>query len=321
MKMKNLGIAVGIGCSLMISGVTMTQVSASTENVPKIINKELGDLAYNRTYNEFRNNNISKAELLPSDGGRWDSLRPMFVKVNPLTSLNNDMRIEKGKTIAAHVAMLENRTNNDHNYKTAEFSYTKSDTVTTSTTHSVGVSMTSGGKMEFPFFEASVSMTAKYDFGTTKPVQTSEVRQWKVPAQDIKVPAGKKYRVSWLLNTGIATGTVNLIGRVEAEVPYKLFVPRRFAWSDSRDLVSSIKAYDEAVKQNRTSPYIWGARNDWQITSDGEAALRKLGDAKYTANYGTELVMLITDVTSTRGRALPVEIQRITLPIQPETIG
>lgn len=327
MKIKKMIVTVGIASLMFLLSGIGTHVSAETKipviggrgDIFKILWEELCGLAYNRTYNDFEANAIQKYEVLPSGGGRWDSLIPWNIGVEPFANVNNDLRLKQGETLAAHHAMLANNTNADQTLKTVEFTYTNTDTVTTSTTHATGLSMTTSAKMTLPFAEGSLSMTAKYDFSTTKAVQSSEVRQWKVPAQDIKIPAGRKYRVNWFLNTGIATGTVDLTSHVTAMIPYKINPNTGVRYA--QNLAASIAAHDSYVNKNPKTPYIWGAKEDWKIIDDGKVALRKWGTSKYTAKYGTELVMSVTDVTDTKTRALPVEIERRTLHITPESVG
>lgn len=81
--------------------------------------------------------------------------------------------------------------------------------------------MTISSEMKFPFVFGSLSMTVGYDFSTTKEVTSSTTRKRAVPSQQIVVPAGHHYRVNWILNTGVATGTTALTGQVQATFPYK----------------------------------------------------------------------------------------------------
>ncbi|WP_406835092.1 hypothetical protein ABLU29_02530 [Lactococcus lactis] len=49
-----------------------------------------------------------------------------------------------------------------------------------------------------------------------------------------------------------------------------------------------------------------------------DTALRKWGTSRYTAKFGTELIMTITDVTN--ARTSPVVVQQISMELTPNVI-
>ena len=170
------------------------RVDLSTKNnssVSERVKKELRDLAYNLTYNHFSNNEITASELLPSKNN-WSNLDPWSVSDTPFAKVNNDMILKNDETLAAHGADLFNNTGIAQTISTASFTYTQKDSVTTSTTHSTGISTTTSAEMKFPFVSGSMSMTVKYDFNSTKAVESSVTKEWAVPSQHINVPAGHK---------------------------------------------------------------------------------------------------------------------------------
>lgn len=331
--------------SLTLLGVTTTKVAASTSDqnfsnsydlsnemtltdngrsdlslrnntsVSERLKRELGDLAFNLTYNLYDNNEIRWYELLPYYGN-WSSLSPWLFSDIPFAKVNNDMVLKNGETLAAHSADLYNNTGIEQTMSTPSFTYTQTDSVSTSTTHATGVSLTASAEMNFPLVSASMSMTVGYDFSTTKAVESSVTKEWSVPYQHIKVPAGHKYKVNWILNTGVATGTTDLTSQVNAAVPTRI--------NPTNGMRHGLYVGDAITNQNRlvsalpSTPYIWGATSNWERVS-GNTALRKWGTSRYTAKFGTELIMTITDVTN--ARTSPVIVQQIPMELTPNVIG
>ncbi|TPR56922.1 ETX/MTX2 family pore-forming toxin [Enterococcus sp. OL5] len=203
------------------------------------------------------------------------------------------MTLKDGKTLAAHNATLHNNTGIGQVMSTASFSYTQTDKVTTKASHSTGTSMTTTAEMKFPFVSGSMSLNVKYDFSYNKSVESTETKQWVVPSQNITVPAGHKYRVDWILNIGVARGTTDLTSYVKATIPFKMNSNNGTRYGLT--LRDSIRNYDRFFSSITNSPYIWGARQNWERYNDN-AAIRKWGVAQYEAEFGTELVMTITDV-------------------------
>lgn len=267
---------------------------------------ELRDLSFNLNRNAFQNGDISSSELITSD----HNLTPLQLAATPFARVNNDMVLQNGETLAAHNAPLSNQTGTQQTMSTASFVYTQTDSVTTSTTHSTGVAMTTSTEMRFPFVSGSMSMTVGYDFGTTNSVESTVEKVWTVPSQHIVVPAGHRYNVNWVLNTGVATGTTALTSSVNANVPYKMQAPSvRQVWL----LGDAIAEQDRLVAAMPSTQYRWGARNDWERISNTNA-LRTWGTSRYRAQLGTELIMKITDVTNPNA---PVEVQEIPMDVTP----
>lgn len=107
---------------------------------------------------------------IPWDNGSYD---PWDFEDIPFARVNSDMTLKDGETLAAHSADLENGSALEQPMSTPSFTYTQTDSISTSTTHATGVSMTTSAEMKFPFVSGSMSMTAKYDFNTTNTVEST----------------------------------------------------------------------------------------------------------------------------------------------------
>ncbi|MGK0550977.1 ETX/MTX2 family pore-forming toxin [Enterococcus faecalis] len=283
--------------------------TAVTEN----IRSELRDLAYNLTYNEFSEGEIPQEDILPSDDN-WSSLDPWQFEDTAFARVNNDMVLRDGETLAANESDLTNSSGIEQTMNTPSFTYTQTDKVTTSTTHNAGVSLTTSAEMKFPFISGSMSMNVKYDFSTTSAVESTNTKEWQVPSQGVKVPAGHKYKVTWLLNTGVATGTTDLTSYVKAIVPYKR--NHETGTRYGQYIGDAIATQDRFVSDMPSTPYKWGERGNWERV-DGQTALRKWGTANYKAEFGTQLIMNITDVTNVNS---PVVIQQTAMNVTPITV-
>lgn len=316
MKLKKMLATLGISGAIVAFGGSATVYAGfpGDHYLGDKINNELMALGRSLNHDEIAFGNIPKNFTLGNESRR------ILGRVKPFAKENGDMVLSKGDTRAAHISYLNNDTGTDQALKTSSFEYTQTNTVTTSATQASGVAAASELKMSFPFVaEAKISMTVKYDFSTTKSVQTSMSQKWSVPVQDIKVPAGRRYKVQWVLNTGVATGTTALRGEVyNCNVPLKRN-PRTGLWT-IWNLRDSIKRQQQFKNYGLPMYGRWDYSDKWEVRDDG-AVIRDFGTSTYRAEIGTELIMTVTDVTKIRGRSLPVEVQRIPMNIMPETIG
>lgn len=229
-----------------------------------------------------------------------NNLNPIITSEEGFVLLNNDMKIVSGETLAANQATLDNtETPIDQTLSTPSFEYISSNTVTTQTTHSTGTNLTTSAEMKLPLAQGSMSFSVAYNFSHTNTVSTDETYKWNVPSQSIKVPAGRKYSVNWILNKGVATGTSTLQSKVKGEIPYRKngFHPIGKAFEEDDRLSNSLT--------NAGVNYpIFNLRSEWKGDSiDNTVASRNVGTATYTAKYGTQLIMRVVDVTDHKNHA------------------
>lgn len=288
---------------------TFEKNKVNTNDATSTLKQELSSLAETYSSNRSSNGEFGLFNLILSGSPLAE---PWSFNQTPLAKVNDDMQLKDGNTLAAHSATLNNDTGTDQTLSTASFEYDATDSVTTSTTHSAGVSETTSAEMTFPIAKGSISVTAKYDFSTTKAVTSSETRKWVVPAQPIKVPAGRHYRVSWVLNTGIATGTTELTSRVNAVIPYKHIKDVRYGESIGNAINGENKLENKLSDATK-----WYDKGKWSVVDSG-TALRKWDVATYTAKYGTDLVMNVEDVTNTKSS--PILVKSIPMNVTPTTI-
>ena len=84
------------------------------------------------------------------------------------TSVNNDLHLKDGETLAAHSAILDNTNSSiDQQLSSARYEYQQKNSVTTKTSHSVGTELTTTATMNFPDIGGFMSLKVKYDFNHT----------------------------------------------------------------------------------------------------------------------------------------------------------
>jgi hypothetical protein len=273
----------------------------------------LNSLSHNLSNNLALNGEISNDQILQDSRG-W--LPPEVFPGDPFVEDNNDMELKEGEALAAHTAELSNDTNTDQTLNTASFAYTQTDSVSTTNSHTAGFDMTTTAEMKFPLISGSMSMTVKYEYNNSKEVTSSTTKEWDVPSQSILVPAGKKYKVDWILKTGVATGTVNLTRKVTGEVSYMCNEYGGGYNSISMMPIGTAIEKEKAFEQSTpNTAFIWGDLNNWE-TLDSNTALSKSTVSNYTAKYGTELIMHVSDL-SDEVEGQPKVIKSIKMDINP----
>lgn len=324
---------------IVILFVVLSVVNSSfilSEKVHAIENESvINDVETKMKTNTFSNNTITKEvwdDLISLSGylslqkynlreiGYLESVllmgnnNPWNVSEEGRVGINSDMRLIEGETLAAHNADLNNSTGTDQTMTTAAFEYEQENSVVTRNSHTTGSELTTSAEMKFPIASGSMSMKVKYEFNHTREVKTTEKTKWSIPAQQVKVPAGHNYKVYWLLNTGVATGTVNLQSHVEAVVPFKVDPDTMVRYGYNMGNALS----EQQRIQNLLEPVglgVWGPNDKWE--RDGQRGIRTLGTSTYTARYGTELVMKIMDVSNSR---TPIEVATIPMDVTPTIV-
>lgn len=272
--------------------------------VTPFILDELRNLSHALTLKTWLNGEISASQMATN-------LNPVVTSEEGVVVLNNNMKIGNGEILAANQSTLDNTDSPiDQKLGTPSFEYTSSNSVTTQTTHATGTNLTTAAKMTFPLAEGSMSFSVTYNFSHTNTVSTVETYKWNVPSQSILVPAGRKYSVNWILNQGVASGTVNLQSKVKGEIPYRInrFHPIGKALEEEDRLSNTLTIAG-------VNHPIFNQRHEWTWdSSDNTVASRNVGNASYTARYGTELIMKVTDITDSKN---PVQVFSSPLNVTP----
>lgn len=108
------------------------------------------------------------------------------------------------------------------------------------------------------------------------------------------------------MKTGIATGTTKLTSQVRGYIPYK-YIPE----DNWRLTYGYADAVNEYYSKYENKPKSWEAgKNYWHVFTSRDAVERRWGTARYEAEYGTEFIMKVSDVSRSNA---PVLVKTIPL--------
>lgn len=271
-------------------------------------------LGFVLSYNRLVNGEISVSERL--DSYRHPDLQPWGVSVDdPVTEIKS-MSIGNGGIEAAHEAELTNHTSRDQVMRTAAFTTTQDDTVTTQTSHTVGTSMSTSVEKNFLFGTVASTISVNYDFNTTRAISTTQTKTWEIPADEVTVPAGKTYVLRWLFEYGTASGTVDLSSNVSMVIPTRKnpSTGTRYGYN----MNNAINHQRRLMNTLGGRAYIWPYLDSWSTrnSQNGNANIQWT-DARYNARIGTRLLKQLVDITDSRSERV---IKEIPMDITPETV-
>lgn len=276
----------------------------------------LESLSHNLSRNLALSGEIGDDQILQNISN-WEE--PNVYPGDPFVEDNNDMVLKDGDSLAANTTYLTNNTGIDETLNTASFAYTQTDSISTTNSNTAGVEMTTTAEMKFPLVSGSMSMTAKYEYNNTKEVTSSTTREWAVPSQSIIVPAGHKYQVDWVLKTGVATGTVNLTREVTGIIPYKCNENGLgYNFVNEMPIGAAIRNQKNLENNLDDRAYKWNDSDNWEEI-DTNTALSKLTTSRYTAKYGTQLIMNVSDITDLENKSSSI-IQSTPMSINPRIV-
>ncbi|MCT3091803.1 hypothetical protein EFN92_03805 [Lactococcus lactis] len=288
-KILNM-LSITMACGVVSISTTGEVHAQDKGNVSPLITNELNNLSRVLSNNKLP---YGSPDALPFEWNSNPSIPTLKISQELIPTVNNDMKIVDGNMLAAHTATLKNSTGPTQTLSTASFDYTSEDSVTTTNTHSAGISETSEATMKFPFVSGTQSVTAKYDYGHSSSVTTKTTKKWSVPSQSITLPAGKTYKVNWTLETGKATGTTNLDVKVSGSIPYK------FGSNNYMAIGQAINEQNEIERDQSRGIFSWAPIHSWSdYNKDKNTAIKNAGTADYSAEYGTQLNMEVLDVTN-----------------------
>lgn len=297
--------------SLVASADSMMTKSDQFDKMDKRIQEKLRGMAFGMSNTMIYAGKIKSGEEIGYRG--YEDSRPWDVSEVPVVIPNNDMRILEGEALAANTTTFSNDTNTPMTYNTPSFSYKNTNTTTSTTTHSADLSLTTSAEMKFPIATGSMSFTIKYNYSKGSSETNSEEYSWNVPTQNIPVEPHQKIRVDWLLKTGKAEGTVQLNDRIGANIPYKIsdvIYGKNIANTVSDKYDFDQKNWDRFVGDNRA---------DWTVAPapDNDKVDYSVGEARYSAKYGTEMVMKVVDVTEGTRKAKVIKTIPVKATVKP----
>lgn len=303
-----VGISVPSGYVSADTVLSVSRNSDGFEGLSKNLQGKLVGMGRGYSHTQLFEGKMKLSEEISN----YNDEKPLNVTQTPVVTPNDDMKIVEGETLAANTTTFSNQTSTPMTYNTPSFSYKNTNSTTTTTTHAFELGLTTSATMEFPFVNGSMSMSAKYNFSTGASETTTEEYSWTIPTQNIPVEPNQKIRVDWLLKTGKAEGTVQLTDRIGANIPYKIRKSDHTIFTKSIGEVVSSNEFN--FYQEDWDRFVGGERSEWTAAPapENDKADYTVGTARYSAKYGTEMVMQVVDVTEGARKASVIK----TLPVK-----
>ncbi|MEY8457873.1 ETX/MTX2 family pore-forming toxin [Lactococcus ileimucosae] len=294
-----------LGIALPLGNVGSRNVAAKDVNRPKSsghlekqsqgelnpkIDEKLEKLAIAHSYSMFATGQATGGTI-----GSAES-KPINASDHPTLSMNSDMKLKEGEALAAHSSHFTNDTNNVQNIDTPSFSFETSDSITTTTTHSVNTGMSAQEHFLFPSIGgigiAKVKFSVEYTYTTGYEKTKSKTIIWKVPSSSIRLEPHTKVQVDWFLRTTEASGTIKLQDKVKAQIPYKTDLE---TGAISTHGLGKVIASEDLLSNRYWNMFMKESRSNWQQVSNN-TALYNMGSGSYHAKYGTELYFVVKEI-------------------------
>lgn len=230
--------------------------------------------------------------------GKWEPEVDIKAKKIDNTIKNDENIIHVGDNLFDNT-----QSSYDQSYNTTSFSRT--DSYTTSTQITTGFTNSTTASISIPLeFKPGISTTLTFNTSKTDANSYTQSSTYNAPSQNIKVPAGKKYKVSTYFAKYKASGMVELTADVKHyfgknskgyEEPF-----------DPKDIYPITDFYKDAIK--------WGTPDHgFTLSPDDSEALRKTGTGKFTTEYGTGFSVKTVDITDSDN---PIEIRSEFIPVE-----
>nr|3ZJX_A Chain A, EPSILON-TOXIN [Clostridium perfringens D]3ZJX_B Chain B, EPSILON-TOXIN [Clostridium perfringens D]3ZJX_C Chain C, EPSILON-TOXIN [Clostridium perfringens D]3ZJX_D Chain D, EPSILON-TOXIN [Clostridium perfringens D] len=260
---------------------------ASYDNVDTLIEKG----RYNTKYNYLKR----MEKYYPNAMAYFDkvTINPQgndFYINNPKVELDGEPSMNYLEDVYVGKALLTNDTQQEQKLKSQSFTCKNTDTVTATTTHTVGTSIQATAKFTVPFNETGVSLTTSYSFANTNTNTNSKEITANVPSQDILVPANTTVEVIAYLKKVNVKGNVKLVGQVSGsewgEIPSYLAFPRdgyKFSLSDTV--------------------------NKSDLNEDGTININ--GKGNYSAVMGDELIVKVRNLNTNNVQEYVIPVDKI----------
>ncbi|WEV45723.1 ETX/MTX2 family pore-forming toxin [Streptococcaceae bacterium ESL0687] len=305
-------VAIGL---LSLSATIFVQPTLALEDGANDSNAPFSEIDSRATYEDktlkeelkalsaiLNSNMIKSGELSPDDKLSANQTNPSIRYTIPVVIENDKISVNKGKSSAVRTQVFSNTSGADNTLPTPVFNFNYKDSVTAMTNRTTNVAYQVEKELKLPFqMDGSTSINARYDYDSIKPLTTTSTKNWIVTQDRLYIPAGKKYKVEWLVNTGVARGDVKLTSQVEGLLPYK---PRGTGTS-KYEFYSAIRVQRE-LENELPGAEKWEGEDKWLITKRAEA-FRIWGTGSFTAEYVNGLTRNVYDITNGESNAPLVE--------------
>ncbi|AHG22641.1 hypothetical protein Z042_03835 [Chania multitudinisentens RB-25] len=186
---------------------------------------------------------------------------------------------------------LENSLNNDIELPAQGYEYTHSDTI--STTNRTGWVFNYGfqANVNFNLLFASGGVThtlgIEYSMSTDEKHEETITRKWKIDSFNVKIPAGKKYKIDYIFTKVSVSGNSKLEAELFGSINYKTVKPPVQFYS--LDLGSATEVLEPSKRE--------GFETLYAPASQYGRGVKQVGVSPFSAVKGIDFFIHIYDVT------------------------
>lgn len=274
-------------CALsMMTPVSASTVHSSADNVIK----KMQDIKISEAIEKFRKD-VPRYQNVMLRGYAYPSSTAYSLK-NPVVEADGSPSISYDDMVYIGRSLLHNNSNVEQKMTTQSFQETITDTVSTSTTHGVGTSVTAKSSFSIPFTGSTdISMTASYNFSENTTETNSKAVTIKVEPQKVTVPANSSIEVLVYLNKASIRGNVLLKGELVGTEKGEITIQANNAFWGW--IFADSESYSIDVAQMAKEK---GQSMGIEPNSDGSVNI--VGRGTYEASIGAELVVKINNLTT-----------------------
>ena len=283
----------------MSTQIALAATPTTVNNVDQVIN-QARDISKNQTINQFRKDVPKYVNVALQAFPNAES--NTFTLKNPTVEQAGKPTIDYQETVYIGHSTLHNYSNTEQTLTTQSFSETVTDTVSTSTTHAVGTSVTASSNFQIPFVgETGIAITASYDFSQNKTNTNSKAVTTTGEPQRVIVPANGTVEVDVYLRKASVKGDVNLKGQLvgsESGVTVIQALNTFFGWIFAGQENYSFDLQDYALKYGGDKGNMQDGTYFLGIVPNADGSINVAGKGTYEANVGADLVVITRDVTT-----------------------
>jgi hypothetical protein len=309
--MKKLKIAINLAGLFIILGSNLAYLKTVDAETFQIVQQKsvISSSVKNddEIHNIFRNMSLGLSACMVENGlvspdqqiKSDDDTSPMiFSDLGAHLSINPDLKIKDEEDLAANITTFENATDKEMTYSTPNFSYTSTDSTTSTVTKGIGNGIDTTTNVEFPGVGSTgVTLSVHFNFSTTESQTKSSSVTWGVPSQNIVVKPHHKIRVTWILKNIIASGTADMRHRYNGFIPYQI-LDHNHGTRNGYALGAVVD--DTSLFTNKYwNDYVKEARDRWHAVpsqAPADTADYTTSQAVYSAKYGTQMYLKVEDI-------------------------
>ncbi|WP_062806314.1 ETX/MTX2 family pore-forming toxin [Enterococcus pernyi] len=299
--------------STLLFGIIAIENKVEANEIDYFTRNQMLDGLQNRNYGEDWNKvlhdagqiSVSSAKYLsPPSGYRSitdttearDLLNRYYAPNGWLTPVDQyveqvgDLEIVNQQPISAGHTVVTNDTSQAMNILTPAFEYSKTYTTSTTTTNTFKLGLKTSYSLKIYSATIGTELATEYNFTHAGTKSVAETVKYTIPSQSIPTLPGHSYKVEHILSVGQARGKVRYVGDINGFIPYAVSV--------NANASHSSRAGNAVLTAERDPQYISaGYKNKFEY-KDADNMRYFGGDGSFSAEYGTNSRIKVTDITN-----------------------